>query len=497
GAAFRLPWLTLLTALLLVGVGVYLFLQLNIQMMPKADRDCFAVEIHLKDGTPLSRTSEVADSLASVLCADPRVESATCFVGMSSPRFHATYSPQMPKDSYAQLIVNTLSARQTAELLSEYPVEWENAFPDAFLRFKQMDYQAVRNPVEVFLYGDDYDVLESKAEELKAFMAESPEMIWIHSDYDESVPQIQVELIPEEADRLGITRTSLSLYLNGVFSGHKLSGIWEGDTEVPVTMYTAEAESFDYEHLRDLPVPTAYPGVNVPLKQVARIGASWHHSSLGHRNGRRTITVSCDLRGDAPQAVAQQKISEWVEANIPADSGITVGYGGLEEVNAQLVPEVVLSILAALAVMFAVLLYHYGKVSLSALTLASCLLCLFGAFLGLYIFGMDVSITGVIGLVSLIGIVVRNAIIMFEYADELRETQNMSGRDAAFESGLRRMKPVFLTSATTALGVVPMITAGTSLWMPMGVVICFGTLFTLPLIVTVLPVAYWKLYAKN
>ena len=112
-------------------------------------------------------------------------------------------------------------------------------------------------------------------------------------------------------------------------------------------------------------------------------------------------------------------------------------------------------------------------------------------------FGLDFSITAVLGIVSLIGVIVRNAIIMFEYAESLRRDKHKTAKEAAFEAGKRRMRPIFLTSATTALGVIPMIIAHTSLWMPMGVVICFGTIFSLPLIVTVLPVAYWQIYKRK
>ena len=104
------------------------------------------------------------------------------------------------------------------------------------------------------------------------------------------------------------------------------------------------------------------------------------------------------------------------------------------------------------------------------------------------------GIYAVLGTVSLIGIIVRNAIMMYEYAEDSRKYKQLTYREAAFQAGLRRMRPVFLTSATTALGVLPMILAHTSLWMPMGVVICFGTIFTLPLTVTILPVVYWKVY---
>lgn len=148
-----------------------------------------------------------------------------------------------------------------------------------------------------------------------------------------------------------------------------------------------------------------------------------------------------------------------------------------------MIPQIMWSVVAALLVMlvmFVLLLYHFGKISLALLTPLSAVLCLFGAFVGLYVFGLDISITAVLGIVSLIGVIVRNAIIMYEYAEELRHKSGYTVREAAYEAGMRRMRPIFLTTATTALGVLPMIIAHTNLWMPMGVVICFGSLLPPP-----------------
>ena len=122
------------------------------------------------------------------------------------------------------------------------------------------------------------------------------------------------------------------------------------------------------------------------------------------------------------------------------------------------------------------------------------LLCLFGAFFGLWIFGMDFTITAVLGLVSLVGIIVRNGILMFEYAEDARFKLGLDVRTAAMEAGKRRMRPIFLTSCTTALGVLPMILSGDLLWMPMGIVICFGTMLSIFLVVLIMPVSYWRLF---
>ena len=245
-------------------------------------------------------------------------------------------------------------------------------------------------------------------------------------------------------------------------------------------------------------VPTAIAGLWVPLRQVATFEPAWHHSSLEHRNAVRTITVGADLRGTTSQVDAERKVKEWVKTNMNnLPEGVTLSYGGLSAINGLIVPQILWSVVAALAVMLALLIYHFGKLGLALLALSSALLCLFGASLGLWLFGLDISITAVLGIVSLIGIIVRNAIMMYEYAEDSRKYKLYTYREAAYRAGLRRMRPVFLTSATTALGVLPMIIAHTALWMPMGVVICFGTIFTLPLTVTILPVIYWKVYQRH
>ena len=233
----------------------------------------------------------------------------------------------------------------------------------------------------------------------------------------------------------------------------------------------------------------------MPLRQVADIVPAWHHASIEHRNGVPTITIGADLVGATSQVAAERTVSRWLDGfrqRHPTDA-LVIRFGGLSEVNGMIVPQILWSVVAALLVMFVLLLYHFGSIRLALLAISSAVLCLFGAMLGLWLFRLDISITAVLGTVSLIGIIVRNAIMMYEYAEELRHTRGLSVSEAAYEAGRRRMRPVFLTSATTALGVLPMIIAHTSLWMPMGVVICFGTIFTLPLTLTILPVLYARI----
>lgn len=494
-ACFRHPWVSYIVLIICLATGIILMVtQLNLQLLPKAERECFAVEIHLREGAAVEETAQVADSLARMLRSDKRITSITSFVGQASPRFHATYTPQMAKPSYAQFIVNTTSTKATAELLKEYAPRYENYFPNAYVRFKQLDYQAAKNPLEVRFKGENLEAIVPYADSLRRYMSEQPELTWVHSDYDQFAQQTRITLREDEATRLGITETTLSLYLNSLTNGTKMTTVWEGDYGIPVLLYMAGADRMTIDQLQDLMIPTAYPTVWVPLRQVATLTPEWHRASIEHRNSVRTITVGCDLRGTTSQVAAEKKVKAWISDNLQdLPEGVSISYGGLSAINGEMVPPIMWSVVAALLVMFVLLLYHFGKVSLAMLTLSSAILCIFGAFVGLYVFGLDISITAVLGIVSLIGVIVRNAIMMYEYAEELRH-KGYSVREAAYEAGMRRMRPIFLTTATTALGVLPMIIAHTSLWMPMGVVICFGSLLTLPLTITILPVTYWKMY---
>ena len=494
---FRHAFLTIAAGFVAVGLGIFMFSRINVMMMPKAVRDIFAVEITLDGNASLDKTTAVSDSLTRLLLEDPRVTGITSFVGCNAPRFQATYSPAMPGKNIAQLIVNTRSNADTEDLLLECAPRYEHWFPEALIHFRQMDYQAV-SAVDVMLCGAPTEELRPLADSLRMFMyGMEDQLTWVHTDCDNLVPYVEVELDPDEAPRLGVNKSVLSLALAGTLDGMPIATIWEGDRKVPVNLYNQGiTRDMTYESLGDVKVPTFRAGSTVPLRQVASLRPAWRPEQIVRFGGQESVSVVADMCYKKSQPAAMKPIREYVRTHIEPQlpEGASVRYMGLSYSNDYFIPQIFWSFVAAVAVLFIFLLLHFKKGSLAALTMVLSLLCLFGASFGLWIFGLDFSITAVLGLVSLVGIIVRNGIIMFEYAEELRTEQGMSVRDAAFQAGARRMRPIFLTSCTTALGVLPMIISGDLLWMPMGVVICFGTLFSIVLIVLIMPVSYWQIF---
>lgn len=500
---FSHPWHTIGAGVLSVFLAAILFLHLPLQLMPKAERDSFAVEIHLPHGASLQQTAGICQKFEAVLQQDSDILSVTTFVGSGSPRFMAAYAPNMPSSNYAQMIVRTRDYDVTERVIKRYKDTYIDAYPNASIRVKQLDYQGVKNPVEIRLSGQDHALLRQYADTLKNHMrTQCDDLVWVHSDMEGFLPSVRIDLKPEEASRLGVNKALLSANLAAIFGGLPVTTLWEGDYALKVKLKIDDnGQTNDFDRLQNTLVPTAVPGLWVPLRQVATISPDWQPALIAHRGGVPCVTVGADLRFGCSQPVAMAKMKPWLENEFaqmihmdePDADAVSFSYGGLDAVNQDNMSGIIIGLIAAVIIVFFFLLFNFKRIRLTLLALSGTTLCLLGGFVGIWIFGTDVSLTAIIGIVSLIGINVRNTIVMFDYAEQLRAT-GLPLRQVAFEAGRRRMRPIFLTSATTAVGVIPMIVHRSTLWMPMGIVICFGTLCAIALIVTVLPVAYWKLF---
>lgn len=506
---FDRPIRAILFAMGGVAVALMCFMLIPIQLMPKAERDSMAVEITLPEGATLDETGRVCRQVEDYLQKDQDIVSITTFVGSGSPRFMAAYSPHLPGSNYAQMIVNTTGNKATERVIKRYQTELIDKYPNASVFIKQLSYQYVKNPIEVRLFSDDIALAKRYADTVKThFGQHEDKLLRISDDWGQPRPCIRIRLKTEEASRLGITKAMLSANLGTLFGGVPVTSVWEEGQELKVRLFAANdptshlapgtcyRQSSDFEDLKDAMVPTAVPGLWVPLRQVADIEPDWQESTIAHQAGRPCVTVGAELKYGLSQPKVERELKRWLDHDFKNSlpEGVTMQYGGLDSVNANTMPGILKGILISLFIIFFFLLFHFKKIRLMLLSLIGILFCMPGAMLGLLIFGCDLSVTAIIGIVSLMGINVRNTIVMFDYAEQLRAS-GMSIRQVAIEAGHRRMRPIFLTSMTTAVGVLPMIIHATSLWQPMGVVITFGSISAILFTVLVMPVAYWAVYA--
>lgn len=494
---FKWPRTTILLGVLSVVAGVWLFTRLPQRLMPTAERDQFAVEITLPTGTSLEKTALVADSLERILRRDDRVVSVASFKGTSSPRFQTSYAPQLGGTNFAQFIVNTTGDEATVELLDEYTLKYADFYPEAFVRFKQLSYGQATNPIEVRLSGQDMNLLKREADSIVAILRAMPDLYLVRTDFNQPLAATRVTLDEDAASRLGVTNTGLELTMALRYgAGTAVGTVWDGDYDTKVVLKSTHADSATAADVMDEPIPVLGGLSSVPLRQIAKVEPMWKDGQIVRRNGVRTITVSAEVDRDCNVTAKTTEIQQLLSKRTLPD-GVTLTYGGEADENAETQPRLAAGLAIAVVIIFFILLWHFHKISTSVLMLSSLLLCIFGAAAGVLIQGVDLSVTSILGVISLMGILVRNGIIMFDYAEELRTEEHMTAHEAIFHSAQRRMRPIVLTSAAASMGVIPMILGGSGLWMPMGTVICYGTLITMVFILTILPVAYWLIMSGS
>ena len=252
------------------------------------------------------------------------------------------------------------------------------------------------------------------------------------------------------------------------------------------------------------------PNSTIPLRQIATVKPKWSESRIMHRGGERCITVTAQFANGVYAAPVERRIADIMENEIQIPQGVRAEVGGEIEYDAEAIPQIFGGVAIAMVIIFFFLLFNFKKYGITTVCIAALGLMLPGALIGLGLMNRTLGLTSIMGVITLMGMIMRNEILIFEHAIDLikkyvaehgdwtvdREAYNNAVKQAAYDAGRRRMVPIFLTTATTAVGVVPMIIAQSSFWMPVGVTIFAGGIGSLILVVTVLPVVYWKVSTK-
>ncbi|MCR4994567.1 MAG: efflux RND transporter permease subunit [Bacteroidales bacterium] len=531
---FRRPYWTIALGLGSIALSLLIVPTLKIRLFPFCGRDQFAVEIFLPDGKGLADTRAVADSVYAAIKDDERITGITSFVGCSSPRFQVSYAPQMAGRNFAQFIVNTTDQQATLDLLAEYQPRLSEAFPEAYVKFKRLDFLEVPE-LEFRFYGEDLDSLHAAAEMMMAQMREQPELEWVHADFMQPFPLISVGLDPVASAQLGVNRATAALTLAATTGDLNVGSIWENDYELPIVV--RDTTTLTVSDVANLGLSSPLASISsslggalptaggahattstIPLRQVAHVTPKWSESRIQHRHGERCLTVTAEFANGTYAAPVESRL-EKIMNDLRLPQGVRAELGGELEYNDDNMPQIYNGIIIAMVIIFFFILFNFKRFGITFLCMAALGLMLPGALVGLGIMNRTIGLTSIFGLVTLMGIIMRNEILIFEHADDqmkrfhaarpipdhptaedrekYRRDFNYAVQEAAYDAGHRRMVPIFLTTATTAVGVIPMIIAGSSFWMPVGVTIFAGGIGTLILVVTVLPVVYWKLSIKK
>ncbi len=493
--AFKHPWITIGAGIITILLAGFLLSRLDRQIFPTVERNQFPVEIYLPSGASLERTAAVVDSMATILKKDKRVTNVTSFIGTSSPRFHTVYAPQMPAANFGQLLVNTVSNRATVEVIAEYGEKYAEYFTDAHVKMKELALQPNKEAIEIRISSDSIGDIRLVQEQIMKILKNNHDITWVHDDWNQKQPGITVNLDRDKANRLGYSKSFIATSLMIGLDGIPLTTIWEDDYPVEVMLTQETGGPKDIRILEDQYITSPASLRAIPLRSFSTLTPDWNEGTIVHRNGVRTLTIMVDNDSKVVASSVFNELKPQID-RLKLPEGTTISYGGEYEGQAEVFTPMTYALVLSILIIFFILMLQFKKIKRSLLIMSAMLLTLPGAAIGLQLMGYPFSLTSFLGITSLCGLVVRNGIILIDYLIDLRNSNRMTVYESALAAGKRRMRPIFLTSAAAAVGVIPMIISRSLLWGPLGTVICFGLIVAMFLTLYILPVLYWILH-KN
>jgi multidrug efflux pump subunit AcrB/outer membrane protein TolC len=494
--SFKNPKTIIGAGVAVIILSVVIFKNIDQKMFPEMDRNQFAVEVYLPTGSSLESTELVVDSLEKVLMKDNRITNVTSFIGTSSPRFHTVYAPKMPSPNYGQLLINTISDEATREVATEYGPKYSEGFANAHVKFKILAMQLTTAPIEIRISSDSIKDIRKAQEQVLAIINKTKSIGWVRDDWDQKQQILKVNLDRDKSNLLGYSKSMVSTSLMVGLDGLPLTTIWEDDYPVSVRLSQETKGKKDLNTLADQYVTSPIGFTGSPLRSFANFTPEWTEGTITRRNGTRTLTLLIDNQPDRVASSILDEIRPQID-ELKLPEGTSINYGGDFESQQETFVPMTYALALSIVLIFFIILFQFKKIKLSVIIMSTMILTLPGAAIGLILMRYPFSVTAFIGIISLCGMVVRNGIILIDYARELKEKQRMSVHEAALAAGKRRMRPIFLTSAAASAGVISMIISRSPLWGPVGTVICFGLLVAMVLTLYILPILYSLAYTDR
>ncbi len=466
------------------------------RFFPFAERDQFVVDVWLPEGWKVEATDSAVRRIEAVLQHEKEVVNYTSFVGSSAPRFYYNVNPQLPDKNYAQLLVATTSAEVTPRLVESLRPKLAQAAPEARVFLRELQQGPTQEAaIEVRISGEDDKVLGRLGSQVENVLSRAPGALDVHNDWREDVYRLKVNVREEVANRLGFTNAGIGQELAGGFDGAPVTTYWEGDRDVTLSLRLAPAFRQKLQDVSSTYVISPVTGARVPLDSIATVSPIWDSGRIVRRNGVRTLTVRAWSHGGILPSQVLNRIKPAVDS-IPVPPGYRIWYGGEFENQNDTFPEMVKALLVSMIAIYLILMFQFRSVVDPLVVMAAIPLGLLGASLGLLVTRNPFGFTAFLGIVSLGGVVVRNAIILIDYI-RARMAEGVAIEEAAVEAGERRLRPIFLTTMAAAVGVTPMILSGSSMWSPLGSTIAFGLVGSMFFTLVVIPVLYVAIHKRS
>ena len=495
------------TATLLLTAVVFIAALRGFEFVPKlffppSDRSYFTVEFELPTGTSIDKTRRIVaevEQYLEQLRSDPKADSGlrdwVAYVGSGGPRFVLSHNPVPPTPSFALMVVNTASPNAIASIRLALEEFSEDRYPDLELKTRLIENgPAVDNPVEIRLSGTDSVALFTAVDAVKKQYQAVGGLRNISDDWGQRQKKIEVRINQARAVRVGITNQDIALSMQAGLTGIQLTEYREGEDVIPVVLRSNASTLHDINKVSSLSVYNQSSGQAVPLRQVADVKLVWDVAKVYRRDGIRTVAVGAQLEPGVTAADRMLFIQPWLDAQREIwGPSVGVALGGESESSGDANEAIGAKLPIAAFIILLLLVAQFNSLRKSAIVLATIPLGLIGVVASLLLGQSFFGFMTLLGVVSLAGIVINNAIVLLERIG-LELAAGASHLDAILNAAVQRARPIMLTTATTVLGLLPLYLGGGEMWEPMALAIMGGLVVSTVLTLGVIPVLYATLY---
>ncbi|OQC38468.1 MAG: Swarming motility protein SwrC [Deltaproteobacteria bacterium ADurb.Bin058] len=494
-AGLKMRYLVVALSLVALAGAVALVPMIGLSFFPEMDRDQFTIDIWLPEGVSINRTREVVDEVEAILKEQPEIKDYAAYVGEGGPRFHITVMPQFNMLNYARFMVGTHDKNKTRLLAARLNEIFKQRIAGARIQAKSILLGIpLVAPIAIEIRGPDLEVMQRISREMQEILRSIPGTTMVRDDTGQEVQSLRVEIDNDAALMAGITNTEVALALLTANEGLPVTDFREGEDRISVVMRAIDADRKSMASLDNLYVPSLATGAKVPLRAIAKIEPTWAPGVIYHVDGQRTVTVLSDVDGRLASDIMREA---WPRINsIEMPPGYSLSSEGEEKERESAFGQLNIVFALIIAGLLFMLTIQFKSIRQAATILFSVPLAIIGAILGLFFSGNSFSFMAFLGVTSLAGIVIKNAVVWAEFVERALE-EGLEFQQAIIQAGIMRLRPILLTAMTTMGGLLPLGLFGGVLWEGMAWAMIAGLALATVLTLYVIPIVYYLFFKRQ
>ncbi|MDO6461292.1 efflux RND transporter permease subunit [Granulosicoccaceae sp. 1_MG-2023] len=489
----RFRWLSMLFMTGLLVAALAGFGQVKQAFFPASPLPMITMEYWLPQGSDIRQLDADVSQIERDILNNQRVVNVTATIGQGAQRFMLTYSPETPNASYSQLIIQFREFDDVTPGIREIKALMQERYPQGFTKVARFELgPGAKAKIEARLIGPDPYVLRHFAEPVMAILDAEPLATNVRQDWRNRTKVLRPVYNQAEGRRLGISKTAFDDALATNFSGQTIGVFRDGSSLLPIVVRPPENERTSIDELENVQVYSAAKSAYINIGQVMeRVDVDWEDPMIKRRDRKRTLSIMADPIEDVTATTLHNKIRASVEA-IELPDGYSLEWGGEYESQQKANKAVFAYLPLGVLVMIVLTVLLFTSVKQTLVVWLTVPLAIIGVTIGLLVTSSPFSFTALLAVLSLIGMQLKNGIVLVEEIKRLREEVGLDWLAAISDASVSRLRPVSMAAVTTILGMIPLMSD--VFFRPMAVTIMFGLGFATLLTLIVVPVLFALFY---